>query len=157
MCSALCGQDSVSTEVVSMDYNLVRYSIVPPVSLLFFTLITQWLVCAGSSSKTFSLSSLLNTGTVFSWTVVLVFLAWSFLSLKVPSKVFKGPATPVGYVPLYSANGTQYYLVSLVAYLALVWCLPSLPLDIWRHFDDIISTLNIFSLALCSLLLFKGE
>ena len=150
MCNALCGQDSVSTEVVSMDYNLVRYSIVPPVFLLFFTLITQWLVCAGSSSKTFSLSSFLNTGTVFSWTVVLVFLAWSFLSLKVPSKVFKGPATPVGYVPLYSANGTQYYLVSLVAYLALVWCLPSLPLDIWRHFDYI-------SLALCAFFLFKGE
>ena len=128
-----------------MDNNLVRYSIVPPVFLLFFKLITQWLVCADSSSKTFSLSSFLNTGTVFSWTVVLVFLAWC---LKVPSKVFKGPATPVGYVPLYSANGTQYYLVSLVAYLALVWCLPSLPLDIWRHFDDIISTLIIFSLAL---------
>jgi len=114
-------------------------------------------VAAGDSTKTFSLSSLLTTGTVFSWTLVLVFLAWSFLSLKVPSKVFRGPATPVGYVPLYSANGTQYYLVSLVTYLVLVWCLPSLPLDIWRHFDDIISTLNIFSLGLCAYLLFKGH
>jgi len=28
-----------------------------------------------------------------------------------------GPAAPHGYVPKYSANGTQYYLVSLAVFL----------------------------------------
>jgi hypothetical protein len=47
--------------------------------------------------------------------VVAVFFLWAFLSLKVPSKTFLGPAAPHGYVPTYAANGTQYYLVSLVS------------------------------------------
>ena len=137
-------------------YNVVRYHLVPPTFLIFFTVVTQWLVAAGNPAKTFSVSSLLNLGSPFSWGLVLSFLAWSLLSLLIPSKQFRGPVTPVGYVPVYSANGTQYYLFSLAAYLALVWCRPSLPLDIHAHFDDIISTLNIFSLLFCAYLLFKG-
>ena len=74
----------------------------------------------------------------------------------VPSKTFRGPTTPVGYVPLYSANGTQYYCVSLAVYLLLIWFNPSLPLMIWEHFDDIISTANIFSLLFCLFILIKG-
>ena len=138
-------------------YNVVRYHLVPPTFLIFFTVVTQWLVAAGNPAKTFSVSSLLNLGSPFSWGLVLSFLAWSLLSLLIPSKQFRGPVTPVGYVPVYSANGTQYYLFSLAAYLALVWCRPSLPLDIHAHFDDIISTLNIFSLLFCAYLLFKGR
>ena len=138
-------------------YNVVRYNIVPPLFLIFFTVATQWLVTAGNSTKTFSLSSIFNTGSSFSWTVVLVSLTWSYLSLKVPSKTFRGPVTPVGYEPVYSANGTQYYIVSLVTYLIVVWRFPSLPLDIWTNFDDIIATLNIFSLVFCLFLLIKGK
>jgi len=140
-----------------MDYNVIRYNVVPPLFLIFFTVVTQWLVAAGHASKTFSISSIFNTGTLFSWSVVLLFLCWSFLSLKVPSKTFNGPMTPAGYIPVYSANGTQYYLVSLMSYFILIWRIPSLPLDIWSQFDDIIATLNIFSLGLCLFLLVKGH
>ena len=89
--------------------------------------------------------------------MVSIFLLWSFLSLKVPAKTFLGPATPAGYVPVYSANGVQYYLVSLVSYLTLVYAVPSLPLSIWLQFDQIVSSLNIFSLVLCVFLLIKGN
>ena len=137
--------------------SVIRYNVVPPLFLIFFTVVTQWLVAAGHASKTFSISSIFNTGTLFSWSVVLLFLCWSFLSLKVPSKTFNGPMTPAGYIPVYSANGTQYYLVSLMSYFILIWRIPSLPLDIWSQFDDIIATLNIFSLGLCLFLLVKGN
>ena len=140
-----------------MDYNTIRYSIIPPLFLIFFTVITQWLVSAGDDNKVFSVASILNTGTPWSWSVVTVFLLWSYLSLIVPSNKFRGPTTPAGYVPVYSANGTQYYLVSLLTYLIMVWCVPTLPLNIWRHFHDIIATLNIFSLLFCLFLLFKGK
>ena len=140
-----------------MDYNTIRYSIIPPLFLIFFTVITQWLVSAGDDNKVFSVASILNTGTPWSWSVVTVFLLWSYLSLIVPSNKFLGPTTPAGYVPVYSANGTQYYLVSLLAYLIMVWCVPTLPLNIWRHFHDIVATLNIFSLLFCLFLLFKGK
>ena len=159
----------------SRMYDLVRYNLVPPLFLVFFTGITQWLVAAGipnrwfrafrslviylflfSHFRQFSLATLLSPGSFFSWTVVFIFLLWSFLSLKVPARIFKGPATPAGYIPAYSANGVQYYFLSLAAYLALVFTVPSLPVSIWHQFDQIISSLNIFSLVLCTWLLFKG-
>jgi len=143
--------------VGSVMYDLIRYNLVPPVFLLFFTGITQWLVAAGNKQKEFHVSNLVSPGSLFSWSVVSVFLLWSFLSLKVPAKTFLGPATPTGYVPVYSANGVQYYLVSLVSYLTLVYAVPSLPLSIWLQFDQIVSSLNIFSLVLCVFLLIKGH
>jgi len=141
----------------SRMYDLVRYNLVPPLFLVFFTGITQWLVAAGIPNRQFSLATLLSPGSFFSWTVVFIFLLWSFLSLKVPARIFKGPATPAGYIPAYSANGVQYYFLSLAAYLALVFTVPSLPVSIWHQFDQIISSLNIFSLVLCTWLLFKGH
>jgi len=76
--------------------------------------------------------------------------------LIVPSKVFLGPTTPAGYTPRYSANGTQYYLISLLVYLIIVYLKPTLPVEIFENFGDIIATLNIFSLVLCVFLIFKG-
>ena len=57
----------------------------------------------------------------------------------------------------YSANGVQFYLVSLVSYLLLVYLLPDLPIQIYKNFSEIISTLNIFSLLFCVGLLIKGH
>ena len=37
--------------VGSVMYDLIRYNLVPPVFLLFFTGITQWLVAAGNKQK----------------------------------------------------------------------------------------------------------
>jgi len=139
-----------------MMYDVVRYNMAP-LFLLFFTGITQWLVAAGHKDKQFHISNLFNPGSLFSWTVVLIFLLWSFISLKVPARTFLGPTTPSGYVPAYSANGVQYYIVSSAAYLALVFAVPSLPLSIWYQFDQVISSLNIFSLVLCVFLLIKGH
>jgi len=138
-------------------YDLIRYSLVPPTFLVFFTGITQWLVTAGNQNMQFQLISLFNLGSFFSWTIVFIFLLWSFISLRVPSKKFSGPATPLGYVPVYSANGVQYYLISLATYQATVFFIPSLPVSIWLQFDKIISSLNIFSLGFCALLLVKGH
>jgi len=84
-------------------------------------------------------------------------MLWAFLSLKIPSKTFSGPTTPAGYIPKYSANGTQYYLVSLAVYLVTVYMYPDIPLDIVDNFGDIISSLNLFSLLFCTYLLIKGR
>ena len=75
------------------------------------------MVALSNPSVSFTISSLFSLGSPFAWKVVLLFYVWAFVSLKVPSNVFKGPATPNGYVPLYSANGLQFYFVSLVLFL----------------------------------------
>ena len=48
-------------------------------------------------------------------------------------------------------------LSSLAAYLTTVYFYPALPVLIWQRFDEIISSLNIFSLLFCCFLLFKGH
>ena len=57
----------------------------------------------------------------------------------------------------YSANGVQFYLVSLLSYLLLVYLQPELPIQIYKNFAEIISSLNIFSLLFCVGLLIKGH
>ena len=102
-----------------------------------------------------------------------VFFLWGYLSLIVPSKVFLGPMTPAGDVPRYvglkivpwskdlltrySANGVQFYVVSLISYLLLIYLMPGLPSQIYKNFPEIISSLNIFSLLFCVGLLIKGH
>jgi len=138
-------------------YSLIRYHVVPPLFVFFFTLVTQLLVFLGGEESHFRKSSVLCLGSSESWAIVLLFMAWTFLSLKVPSKIFLGPPTPVGYVPKYSANGVQFYLSSLLVYLLLVFNRPEIPLLIHSKFSEIISLLNLFSLILCVLLLVKGH
>ena len=132
-------------------YDTLRYQIVPPVFLIFFTGITQVLVVLGNPKLPFEFGHILgqffNIGTPFAWKVVIFFYAWAFLSLKVPSKTFLGPAAPHGYVPKYSANGTQYYLVSLTAFLLYAYFVHnSICEEIYDAFGPIMAVLNLTSL-----------
>jgi len=138
-------------------YDLIRYQLVPPAFLLFFTVITQVLVVIANPTLEFTFTSLISLGSTFSWKVVAVFYFWAFLSLKVPSKIFKGPATPNGYVPLYSANGFQYYVVSLITFFVFVFFYPSICVEIFQQFSDIVQVLSLTSLILCGYLVIKGK
>jgi len=137
--------------------DFLRYRLLPPLMIIFFTGITQYLVSLGNPHRAWSPNSLLSPGNTFSWLAVAIFFLWGYLSLIVPSKVFLGPMTPAGDVPRYSANGVQFYLVSLLSYLLLVYLQPELPIQIYKNFAEIISSLNIFSLLFCVVLLIKGH
>jgi len=68
--------------------------------------------------------------------------------MQVPSKLFNGPTTPHGHVPSYSANGTQFYLASLVAFFAYVTFVDqNLCSNIYDNFSAIVAALNVFSLV----------
>ena len=136
---------------MSSFYETLRYKVVPPIFLIFFTVVTQVLVVIGNPELEFGLGSILgrffSLGTVFSWQVVGVFFFWAYLSLKVPSKIFLGPAAPHGYVPKYSANGTQYYLVTLVVFLVYSFGFDTtLCGRIYESFGDIMTVLNVTAL-----------
>ena len=117
----------------------------------------QVLVVIANPTLEFSFTSLISLGSTFSWKVVVIFYFWAFLSLKVPSKIFKGPATPNGYVPLYSANGFQFYLVSLITFLVFVFFYPSICVEIFQQFSNIVQVLSLTSLILCGYLVVKGK
>ena len=80
---------------MSSFYSNLRYNIVPPVFLFFFTYVTQVLVVVGNPSLTFKFSSF-YTGlwSAFAWKVVLIFYLWCYLSLVLPgTKTFKASFT----------------------------------------------------------------
>ena len=93
-----------------------------------------------------------------SFLVVIGFYIWTYLSLRVPGAKFKGPPTPKGgYVPIYSANGTQFYLVSLAAFFVLAYLNPDICVWIYEDFSSIVAVLNLTALLLCAYLMVKGQ
>ncbi len=134
-------------------YSKLRYHIVPPAFLVFFTIAAQVLVRVGNPD---SKIPLINVGSPFAWKVVFASYLWAYLSLIVPAKTFKGPRSPEGQVPVYSANGTQYYLVSVLAFGILLSWRPGLSVAIYEEFAHIMACLNISALALCVILMARA-
>ena len=125
-----------------------------------WTSFLQVLVAVGNPKIEFSLyDSLTSTGNAFAWKVVLGFYTWSLLSLKIPSKIYQGPAAPhSGYIPVYSANGFQYYWVTLFAFLTISFGIyPDFCREIYDNFGPIVQVLNLTALAFCTFLLLKGK
>ena len=143
-------------------YNFLRYYIVPPLFLVVFTLVTQVLVVLGNPNLKLDQAFLWKfyTGlfSPFAWKVVCLFYLWAYLCLVEPlGKTFKGPPTPgSGYVPVYKANGTQFYLISVIVFLGLVYKYPYLCNDIYEDFHSIVAVLNATSMILCLYLLVNG-
>ena len=96
-------------------YSNLRYNILPPVFLVFFTCITQVLVVLGNGSSELSLFGLLFaffTGlfSTFAWKVVLVFYAWCFLSLKVGTQAIGVRRKKSRGVIIFFSGGVKKYL-----------------------------------------------
>jgi 7-dehydrocholesterol reductase len=92
---------------------------------------------------------------------VQILLAWSLFQLAlmklVPGRTFRGPVTPAGNVPVYTANGFQCFVITVLSYLVAVHYFhlfnPSIVVD---NFKDLVAGLNIFALGFCGFLLLKG-
>lgn len=146
----------------SAAYDIFRYQIIPPVFLVFFTVITQVLVVLGNPKVEFSVyDALTSFGNPFAWKVVFSFYTWALLSQKVGQAVgqsFQGPAAPIsGYVPIYAANGFIYYWITLATFCLLAFQLiPNLCLDIYDNFGPIVQVLNVSALLFCLYLMVKG-
>lgn len=136
-------------------YNALRYHVVPPFFVVVFTLAVQVLAQQANPSVAFQWDRIL--GNAFSWKVVVIFLSWALVFLRIPSRIFKGPATSFGYVPRYTDNGFFYYVSTLATYLGLHIVYPNLSRDIYDNMPYILGSLNLFAFGLCSLLLAMGK
>jgi len=142
-------------------YKFFRYNIIPPLFICCFTLIVQVLVIIGNPNLNLDISFVhkFHNGlySVFAWKIVLSFYFWAWLSLVTPGQTFNGPATPkAGYIPVYKANGVNYYIISLVVYSVIVYVNPDICVDIYKDFSSIISVLSFTSLIFCTYLLISG-
>jgi len=85
--------------------NTFRYYVVPPIFLLFFTSIVQYLSVIGrGESLTWETAVANLSGNAAAWNWLVVVCLWAFYSLKVPSKTVLGPETPFGYRPTYQVS-----------------------------------------------------
>ncbi|XP_050692804.1 uncharacterized protein LOC126983770 [Eriocheir sinensis] len=139
---------------MTSPYDLLRYYIGPPLIILGATGGVQVLAWLGGDSSSLPLSP---WGNGASWGAVGVTLLWGLASLWVPGEDFYGPETSFGYTPRYKANGVPFFVVSVAAYLTLVFLTPQLPIHLFRNFANIIASCNLLALLLCVFLLVKGK
>ena len=74
----------------------------------------------------------------------------------VPGKEFRGMKTPMGNVPVYTANGVQTYLTSLVLLGLGTFFGVFEAGKIYDLMGNCLSTMNIFALLFCLFLTIKG-
>ena len=138
----------------------------PAFSIVFFH------VCANMNGDFLAFSQLCYNNGLFStihaiwpspWDPQACKMIGSFLGFELllqrfmPGKMFKATVTPQGNQPIYKANGMASYVFTLVTLLSCThmgWIRPALVYD---KFGEILSSMNVFALAFCTMLLIKGH
>jgi len=93
----------------------------------------------------------------FVWRMVAIFMITQFLIIKlVPGKPYRGPVTPAGNVPIYTANGFQAFSLTLLLFNLGVFLGLYNGGILYDHIGDILSSMNVLALVLCVFLYFKG-
>lgn len=91
------------------------------------------------------------------WQLILGFMAFELALMRlVPGKEFRAHLTPAGNVPVYTANGMQCFVITLAAFCAGSYYGIFQPSRVYDKFGEILSSLNVFSLAFCLMLMLKG-
>jgi len=94
---------------------------------------------------------------LFSIMVLIFFLLWGYLSLKLFPKNFTGPKNVDGSEPKYNNNGFEFWIASMVVviFICLKW--KSIPEKFAENFIPIIITFNIFGLLFVLYLFFRDR
>lgn len=98
-------------------------------------------------------------GSPLAWAIILIFVTVEFTLLKLlPGKIFYGPITPKGNIPVYRANGPLAFLISIASFCFFSFYLHLFSASIiYDNFGAILGALNIASLIVCALLYLKGR
>ena len=90
---------------------------------------------------------------------ILTFAALQLLLMRVvPGRTTRGPITPAGNVPIYKANGLLCYFITLALFCVGGFVFRVFdPAQVYDHFQEIIGTLNLFSLTFCLVISLKGR
>jgi 7-dehydrocholesterol reductase len=92
------------------------------------------------------------------WRLILTFMAFElFLMKAVPGKTFVATLTPKGNRPVYKANGMACYIITLATLLFLAQTDLFRPAIVYDKFGNILSSMNVFAWAFCTMLLIKGH
>jgi 7-dehydrocholesterol reductase len=91
------------------------------------------------------------------WKMIVSFMAFQLALMKlVPGKRFEATITPQGNRPVYTANGVACYVITLATLLLLAHCNLFDPATVYDKFGNILSSMNVFAMCFCVMLLVKG-
>ena len=91
------------------------------------------------------------------WKLILGFMAIQLFFMRfMPGKRFEATLTPTGHLPVYKANGLQSYTATLALLLITAKLGYFRPALVYDKFGEILSSLNIFALLFCAMLVVKG-
>lgn len=98
-------------------------------------------------------------GSQKAWTMLAIFASLELLLMRaVPGKLFYGPITPKGNIPVYKSNGIACYAITLLLfYLGAFQLNLFSPTIIYDNFGELIGALNLFSAFFCLMLYLKGR
>lgn len=92
------------------------------------------------------------------WKMILGFMVFeAILQRWMPGKEFVATLTPKGNRPVYKANGMASYLFTLATLLACSYMGIFRPALVYDKFGEILSSMNVFALLFCVMLLIKGN
>jgi 7-dehydrocholesterol reductase len=91
------------------------------------------------------------------WKMIVSFMAFQLALMKlVPGKRFEATITPQGNRPVYTANGVACYVITIATLLLLAHCNLFDPATVYDKFGNILSSMNVFAMCFCVMLLVKG-
>lgn len=98
-------------------------------------------------------------GSTIAWKIILCFIVFELALMRyLPGKIWQGPITPKGNVPIYKANGFLAFLTTIIVFCTASLGLHLFPATIlYDNLGPILGALNIFSLFFCALLYLKGR
>ncbi|MBA2655942.1 MAG: 7-dehydrocholesterol reductase [Tatlockia sp.] len=98
-------------------------------------------------------------GSFSAWAMIAIFMITQLgLMRLLPGKIFKGPITPKGNIPIYKANGFLAFVTTISIY-----CIASFYFHffsatiIYDNLGALLGALNLFSFIFCLILYFKGR
>jgi 7-dehydrocholesterol reductase len=123
-----------------------------------FSLLWNLMAQKGPLATLYEIWSPYFFGTATAWTMIAVFAFVELAFMRVlPGKLFKGPITPAGNIPIYKANGVLAFALSVTLFCVASFYLELFsPTIIYDNFGGLLGALNIFSLFFCAFLLIKG-
>ncbi|CEG56507.1 phosphatidylethanolamine N-methyltransferase family domain-containing protein [Legionella fallonii] len=98
-------------------------------------------------------------GSATAWKVIFYFTIFQLAIMRLlPGKMFNGPITPQGNVPVYKENGALAFITTMVVFCVASFGLNLFPATIlYDNLGAILGALNLSSLIFCAFLYVKGR
>lgn len=113
----------------------------------------------GFSQSIYSIWQPYFWGSTIAWKIIVVFIVFELALMRLlPGKIFHGPISPKGNVPVYKDNGLFAFIVTMGTF-----CVSSFGFNLFSasilydNLGALLGALNIFSLIFCAFLYLKGR